>query len=318
MTMKANYGLRLSIATLVIAAISFNAHAQGAPAGAPAAAPAPPDFSKVEIKTTKLGSNFYTLEGQGGTIGVLAGPDGILMVDDEFAPLSEKIVAAIRQISNAPIRFLINTHVHGDHTGGNENFGKMGVTIFAREELRGRLMHPAPAANGTAVPPAPAVALPVVTYSSPITFHLDGEDVEAIPILRAHTDGDTLVHFRNADVLMTGDYFRSVGFPNIDRGNGGSLNGLLEAMNITIGMTGPNTKVVPGHGAVTDKAGLTAHRDMIIAIRDRVAKLVQQGKTADEVLAAHPTADYDARVPQAAETSNRFVGQLYAELKAAK
>jgi cyclase len=318
MTMKASYGLRLSIATLVIAAISLNAHAQGAPAGAPAAAPAPPDFSKVEIKTTKLGNNFYTLEGQGGTIGVLAGPEGILMVDDEFAPLSEKIVAAIRQISNAPIRFLINTHVHGDHTGGNENFGKMGVTIFAREELRGRLMHPAPAANGTPVPPAPAVALPVVTYSSPITFHLDGEDVEAIPILRAHTDGDTLVHFRNADVLMTGDYFRSVGFPNIDRGNGGSLNGLLEAMNITIGMTGPNTKVVPGHGAVTDKAGLTAHRDMIIAIRDRVAKLVQQGKTADEVLAAHPTADYDARVPQAAETSNRFVGQLYAELKAAK
>jgi len=327
MKTKANYLLRLSflrpsvatfIATLVLAAISLNARAQGAPAGAPPAAPAPPDFSKVQIKTTKLANNFYTLEGQGGTIGVLAGPEGILMVDDEFAPLSEKITAAIRQISNAPIRFLINTHVHGDHTGGNENFGKMGVTIFAREELRGRLMHPAPAANGTPVPPTAPVGLPVVTYSSPITFHLNGEDVEAIPILRAHTDGDTLVRFHNADVLMTGDYFRSVGFPNIDRANGGSLNGMLEAMNITIGMTGPNTKVVPGHGAITDKAGLVAHRDMIIAIRDRVAKLVQQGKTADEVLAAHPTSDYDARVPQAAETSNRFVGQLYAELKGAK
>src|SRR5271156_375420 len=136
--------LRAVLASFAIMVLSANAQQ----AGAPPAAAAPPDFSKVEIKTTKITDNFYTLEGQGGTIGILVGPDGILMVDDEFAPLSDKIVAAIRQVSNAPIRFLINTHVHGDHTGGNENFGKMGVTIFAREELRQRLMHPNPAANG--------------------------------------------------------------------------------------------------------------------------------------------------------------------------
>ncbi len=298
----------------ILAFLAGSAHAQ---APVPAAAAAP-DFSKVEIKTTKITNSFYTLEGQGGTIGLLVGPDGILMVDDEFAPLSPKILAAIKQVSNAPIRFLINTHVHGDHTGGNENFGKMGVTIFARDELRARLIKPAPAANGTPAPSAPAAALPVVTYEGPVTFHMDGEDATAIPILHAHTDGDTMVRFVNNDVIMIGDFFRSVGYPNIDRANGGSLNGMLEGLGIAIGMMGPNTKVIPGHGPITDRAGLVAHRDMILAIRDRVAKLIDQGKTADEVLAAHPTSDYDAKIPMAMETANRFVGQVYAELKATR
>ncbi len=245
-----------------------------------------PDFSKVVIKTTKISDNFYTLEGQGGTIGVLAGPDGVFMVDSQFAPLSEKIAAAIHQISDKPIRFMVNTHVHGDHTGGNANFAKMGATIFARDELRWRLEHPSPAANGAAGVPAPAEALPVVTYEGPVTIHLDGEAVQLIPIRRAHTDGDTLVHFTSNDVLMTGDYFRSLGFPNIDRTNGGSLNGMLEGLGITIGMAGPNTKIIPGHGVMVDRAALIAHRDMILAIRDKVAAMVQEGKTVDEVLAA--------------------------------
>jgi len=274
-----------------------------------------PDFSKVEIKTTKLADNFYTLEGQGGTIGVLAGPDGIFMVDDQFAPLSTKIVAAIKQISNEPIRFLVNTHVHPDHTGGNENFGKMGVVIFAREQLRDRLMHPSPAANGTPGVPAPPAALPIVTYEGRVRFHMDGEDVQLIPIPRAHTDGDTLVYFPNSDVIMTGDFFRSIQYPNIDRVNGGSLNGMLDGLGVVIGMAGPNTKIVPGHGPVVSRVEVMAQRDMILAIRDRVAQLVAQGKTLEEVLAAHPTADYDARVPNSKETTERFVTQLYAELK---
>ncbi|MGB6944793.1 MAG: MBL fold metallo-hydrolase [Bryobacteraceae bacterium] len=274
-----------------------------------------PDFSKVVIKTTKISDNFYTLEGQGGTIGVLVGPDGVFMVDSEFAPLSEKIAAAIHQISDKPIRFMVNTHVHGDHTGGNANFAKMGATIFARDELRWRLEHPSPGANGTPGVPAPAEALPVVTYEGPVTIHMDGEAVQLIPIHRAHTDGDTLIHFTSNDVLMTGDYFRSLGFPNIDRTNGGSLNGMLEGLGITIGMAGPNTKIIPGHGVMVDRAGLIAHRDMILAIRDKVAAMVQEGKTVDEVLAAKPTSDYDARIPSASTTSERFVRQLYAELK---
>src|ERR1700730_11093618 len=186
---------RLILATLAASGLSVimtaSTHAQ-----------AQPDFSKIEIKTTKVASNFYTLEGQGGTIGVLVGPDGILLVDSQFAPLTDKIVAAIRQISAAPVRFLINTHVHPDHTGGNENFGKMGVIIFSRDELRARLAQPVPATNGNPGRAAsPTAALPVVTYRGRVTFHMDGEDVQAIPIPRAHTDGDTLVQFSATDVL---------------------------------------------------------------------------------------------------------------------
>ena len=281
-------------------------------------AQAPPDFSKVEIKTTKVADNFYTLEGQGGTIGVLAGPDGIFLVDTQFAPLTGKIVAAIKQISPNPIRFVVNTHVHGDHTGGNENLGKMGAVIFAREELRNRLMNPNPAANGTPVPPAPAVALPVITYRGRVTFHMDGEEAELIPIQRAHTDGDTLVYFHNDNVLMTGDFYRSIGYPNIDRANGGTLNGMLDGLGVVIGIAGPNTKVIPGHGPTVDRAAVIAHRDMILAVRDRVAELVKQGKSPEEVLAAHPTSEFDSKVPMVTGSSDRFVGQLYAELKPAK
>ena len=170
-----------------------------------AQAQAQQDFSQVQIKTTKLGTNYYTLDGQGGTIGVLTGPDGVLMVDAQFAPLSDKIIAAIKQISDGRIRYLVNTHVHGDHTGGNENIAKTGATIFARENLRARLIKPAPGANGQPPPPAPPMALPVVTFDAPITFHMNGEDAQLIPVPLAHTDGDTMVYFPNANAIMTGD-----------------------------------------------------------------------------------------------------------------
>lgn len=296
------------IALSALAAIAVAAQAQGQP-----------DFSKVEIKTTKISSNFYTLEGQGGVIGVLAGPDGVLMVDSQFAPLTAKIVAAIKQISDRPIRFLINTHVHGDHTGGNENLGKMGVTIFAREELRNRLAHPAPpAAGANPIPPAPAPALPVVTYTGRVTFHMNGEDVQLIPIPRAHTDGDTLVRFPASDAIMTGDFYRSIQYPNIDRNNGGSLNGMVDGLAFIIGQAGPNTKIIPGHGPIVDRNAVITQRDMILAIRDRVAKLVDEGKTQEQVVAAKPTSAYDSKVQQAGTTGDRFIGQLYAELKTAK
>jgi glyoxylase-like metal-dependent hydrolase (beta-lactamase superfamily II) len=283
-----------------------------------ASAQAQQDFSQVQIKTTKVANNFYTLEGQGGMIGVLTGPDGVLMVDAQFAPLTDKIVAAIKQVSDGRIRLLINTHVHGDHTGGNENLGKMGVTILARENLRARLVKPNPGANGQPGTPAPAAALPVVTYDAPLTIHMDGEDVRVIPVPVAHTDGDTMVFFPNADVLMTGDFYRSTGYPNIDRANGGSLNGMLAGLNAVITLAGANTKIIPGHGATVSKAEVAAHRDMIVALRDKVAPLVRQNKTQDEVVAAKLTADWDAKVTGAtAMTADRFVGQLYQEIKAA-
>ncbi|MEO8464342.1 MAG: MBL fold metallo-hydrolase [Gammaproteobacteria bacterium] len=275
----------------------------------------PPDFSKVEIKTTKLADNFYTLEGQGGTIGVLPGPDGVFMVDSQFAPLSEKIAAAIKQISDKPIKFMVNTHVHGDHTGGDENFGKMGVTILARPELRERLEHPSPGANGQPGVPMPPAGLPALTYDAPLTLYLNGEEIHLIPAPKAHTDGDTFVQFVKANVIMTGDFFRSIQYPNIDRTNGGSLPGLISALDAVIKAAGPATKIVPGHGPVVDVAAVKAHRDMVIALRDKVAKLVKEGKTQEQVVAAKPTADYDAKVQQPGTTADRFVGQLYAELK---
>ena len=278
-------------------------------------AQAPPDFSKVEIKTTKLADNFYVLEGQGGAIGVLPGPDGVFMVDSQFAPLSEKIAAAIKAISDKPIKFLVNTHVHGDHTGGDENFGKMGVTILARPQLRERLEHPSPGANGQAGVPMPAAGLPKITYDAPLTLQLNGEEIRLIPAPKAHTDGDTFVQFVKANVIMTGDFYRSIQYPNIDRTNGGSLPGLIAALDAAIKAAGPATKIVPGHGPVVDRAAVTAHRDMVIAIRDKVAKLVKEGKTQEQVVAAKPTADYDAKVQQPGTTADRFVGQLYAELK---
>jgi cyclase len=277
------------------------------------------DFSQVQIKTTKIGGNFYTLEGSGGTIGVLAGPDGVLMVDAQFAPLSDKIVAAIKQISDGRIRFLVNTHVHGDHTGGNENIGKLGATIMARENLRARLIKPAPLANGQPGVPTAAVGLPVVTYDAPIVFHMNGEDVQLIPVPVAHTDGDTMVYFPNTNVIMTGDFYRSTGYPNIDRANGGTMNGMLAGFDAIIRLARPDTRIIPGHGAIVDKTAVAAHKAMMEGVRDKVAPLVRQGKTQEEVVAAKLTAEFDSKVTGATPmTADRFVGQLYQELKSSR
>jgi cyclase len=302
------------LAALAIMAVATNAQA--------------PDFSKVQIKTNKLSNNFYTLDGQGGTIGVLAGSDGIFMVDGQFAPLSDKIAAAIKQISPAPIKFLVNTHVHGDHTGGNENFGMMGATIIARGSLRNRLMHPAPGGNGQAPPATRPIGLPMITYNatSQLAFHMDGEDVQLIPIPNAHTDGDTMVRFIQNDVIMTGDFFRSIQYPNIDRGNGGGLNGMINGLGQIIARSGPNTKIIPGHGPTVDRAAVMAHRDMMLGVRDRISKMIKDGKSEADVIAARPWADFDSKVPESdAKVGNtnqlvaqRFATQVYAELKPAR
>ena len=279
-------------------------------------AQAAPDFSKVEIKTTKLADDFYTLEGQGGTISVLAGPDGVLLVDSQFAPLTDKLVAAIRKLSDKPIRFLVDTHLHPDHVGGNENFARLGATVFSRDSLRMRLEHPNPAADGTPGKPAAPLALPVVTYDASTTIHLDGEEVLLVPVVRAHTDGDTVIVFPHHDIVAVGDIFRSVGYPFVDVANGGSLAGELEALSEVADRAGPATRIVPGHGPVVDRAALIAQRDMIIALRAKVLALLKQGRSLDEVIAAKPTAEWDAKVPQGAQTADRFVKWVYAEVSA--
>jgi glyoxylase-like metal-dependent hydrolase (beta-lactamase superfamily II) len=288
---------------------SLNAQGRGAqaPAGQPAAAPAQQDFSAVVIKTTKLGDNFYTLEGSGGTIGIQTGADGVFMVDSQYAQLTEKIVAAIKQVSDGRIRFMVNTHVHPDHTGGNENLGKMGVTILSRDQLRARL------AGGAR--PSPAAALPMLTYDAPVTVHMNGEDIRLIPVRAAHTDGDTMIYFPKNDVLMTGDFYRAIGYPYPDRNNGGSLKGLIDGLNAIIELASPTTKIVPGHGAVVNETAVAAHRDLAIAVRDKVAALVKQGKSADEIVATKPLAEFDAKIEQPGTTGDRFVRAIVAELQ---
>jgi glyoxylase-like metal-dependent hydrolase (beta-lactamase superfamily II) len=276
------------------------------------------DLSKVEIKTTKVTDSFYTLEGAGGMIGILVGPDGVFMVDAQYAPLSEKIAAAIKKITDKPIRFLVNTHVHGDHTGGDENFGKMGVTILARENLRYRLAYPNPQANGQPSPAMPMAGLPMITYDAPVTFHMNGENIRLIPVRAAHTDGDTLVVFPNNDVIMTGDFYRSVQYPNIDRANGGNMNGMLDGLAMVIGTAGPNTKIIPGHGPTVGREAVMAHRDILLTVKNRVAKMIAEGKSQDEVIAAKPTADLDAKISEIGMTRDRFVGQVYQELKSGR
>jgi glyoxylase-like metal-dependent hydrolase (beta-lactamase superfamily II) len=280
---------------------------------APIGAAAQQDFSKVEIKTTKVAGNLYAVEGQGGVIGALVGPDGVFLVDSQFAPLTDRIVAAIKQISDGPIRFLVNTHLHGDHTGGNENFAKLGVALLARDELRARLARPPAGGRGSA--PAPA-ALPMLTYLGPITLHMNGEEVQLIPIPQAHTDGDTIIRFVKADAIMTGDFYRSIQYPNIDRNNGGTLKGMIEGLGRVVELAGPATKIIPGHGPIVDRQAVAAHRDMLVAARDRVAALVKQGQTQEQVIAAKPLAPYESKVAEPGTTGDRFLGQLYAELTA--
>jgi len=297
-------------ATVVAALAGTTMRAQ-----APAAAPAPQD---VQVTATKLAGNVYAVDGQGGRAEALVGPDGVLLVDSQFPAVTEKIMVELRKISDGRVRLLINTHVHGDHTGGNENFGKMGAVIMARPALRARLLNPAPGANGQPTPPTPAAGLPLVTYDQPMTLRVNGEEVRILPLPPSHTDGDTAVKFVTADVLATGDVFRSVGYPNIDRALGGTLRGLLESMQIFLDNTGPNSKVSPGHGAVTNRAAIVAHRDMIVTVRDRVAKAMMEGKTVEQIVASKPTADLDMQTGNAMASADRFVQQLFAELRPAR
>jgi glyoxylase-like metal-dependent hydrolase (beta-lactamase superfamily II) len=278
-----------------------------------AAPPAPP-----QVTLTKLGGNVYGIDGQGGRAAALIGPEGVFLVDAQFPAVTDRIVAAIKEVSPAPIRFLVNTHVHGDHSGGNENFAKLGATILGRPALRDRLLHPVAAPGGQVPAVAPPLALPIVLYNQPITVMLDGETVQLVPLPPSHTDGDTAVKFVQADVLMTGDVFRSAGFPAADRNAGGTLKGLLESIETFIAMSGPNTKVVPGHGPVADRAALVFHREVIVTVRDRIAKAIAEGKTLDQIRAMKPTADFDQRVGGPANFIPQFVDTLYAELSSGR
>jgi cyclase len=281
----------------------------------PAAAPPPPDFSKVEIKTTDLGDKVFMLEGQGGNITVAVADDGIIMVDGQYAPLHDKIKAAIEAISKAPVKYLINTHYHGDHTGGNELFAKDGVTIVSEINVRKRLeAGTTNGLTGVKTPPAPQDALPSKTYTKIFKIRLKGRVADLTHIDNAHTDGDTYVWFKTANVLSTGDTFTNGRYPNIDFANGGNIKGMIAATDAYLKLTNARSRIVPGHGPLADKAVLTEYRTMLMTARDRMAKLVKEGKSEDDVVAAKPFADFDTKWAPTELASTNFIRVVYHSL----
>jgi glyoxylase-like metal-dependent hydrolase (beta-lactamase superfamily II) len=280
----------------------------------PAAAP-PPDFSKVEIKTTDLGDDVYMLEGQGGNITVAVARDGIIMVDGEFAPLHDKIKAAIALVSSQPVKYLVNTHFHGDHTGGNEPFAKDGAVVVAEIDVRTRLA--AGTTNGLTgvkTPPAAPDALPSKTYTGAFKIRLNGRVADLKHIANAHTDGDTYVWFKTANVLSTGDTFTNGRYPNIDFANGGNIKGMIAATDVYLRLTNAGTRIVPGHGPIADKAALIDYRAMLVTARDRMAKLVKDRKSEDDVVAAKPFADLDAKWAPTELAAKNFVRVVWHSL----
>jgi cyclase len=304
--------IRIGMAAVAaLMALAGNAIAQQQPA----TAPPPPDFSKVEIKTTDLGDNVYMLEGQGGNITVAVAQNGIIMVDGQFAPLHDKIKAAIAVISSVPIKYLINTHYHGDHTGGNESFAKDGATVVAQINVRNRLA--AGTTNGLTgvkTPPAPQGALPSDTYTNFSKVRLPGRVANLKHIDHAHTDGDTYVWFKTANVLATGDTFTNGRYPNIDFANGGNIKGMIAATDVYLKLTNAKSRIVPGHGPIADKKALTEYRTMLVAARDRMTKLVKDGKSEDELVAAKPFADLDAKWAPTELASTNFIRVVYHSL----
>jgi cyclase len=281
----------------------------------PPAAPPPPDFSKAEIKTTDLGDNIYMLEGVGGNITVAVAKDGIIMVDGQYAPLHDKIKAAIAAISNQPIKYLVNTHFHGDHSGGNELFAKDGVTIVSEVNVKNRLA--AGTSNGLTgvqTPPAPQGALPSKTYTGAFKIRLSGRVADLKHIANAHTDGDTYVWFKTANVLATGDTFTNGRYPNIDFANGGNIRGMIAASDAYLKLTNARSRIVPGHGPIADKAALMEYRTMLVTARDRMAKLVKDGKSEDDVVALKPFADLDAKWAPTELAAKNFVRVVYHSL----
>lgn len=277
--------------------------------------PRPADDS-VEITSQRLRPGLHVLMGgRNGNIGVWNGADGIVVIDDSLAPLAPRVVEAIRRIAEGPIRFVINTHWHPDHTGGNELLGKSGGVVVAHENVRTRLSEEQfIELVNMRVPPAPAGALPVVTFDDSITFYLNGDRLDVVHVSDAHTDGDAVLWWQAANVVHTGDVYVNGSYPFIDLDSGGSLAGLVAAIEAILARVNDATVVIPGHGPVSNRRELSDYRDMIVTVGRRVREGVESGRNLEEVLASRPTAEFDARYGQGFMTPTRLVGILYRDL----
>ena len=249
------------------------------------------DYSKVEIKVTKVAGTVYMLEGSGGNIGVCVGDDGIVIVDDQFAPLAPKIKEALKGIKDKPIKFVLNTHFHGDHTGGNAEFGS-GSTIVAHENVRKRLQSGG-LVPGASVSPSPREALPVVTFNDRATIHVNGEDIRAVHFPHGHTDGDSVILFTQSKVMHTGDDFVTYGFPFVDVASGGSVSGMIAGLEKALAMAPEDVKIIPGHGPISTPDDVRKFITMMKDTRALVAEALKQGKTPDQMKQDHLLSKFD-------------------------
>jgi cyclase len=274
-----------------------------------------PIASATDIKTVKVTKGIYMLTGKGGNIGLSVGASGVLLIDDKYAPASKNILAAIAKQTNAPVRFVINTHWHGDHTGGNENMGKAGAVIVAHENVRKAMSKDQfIEVFNMKAPASPEIALPVITFVDGITFHWNGDTIEVMHVAPAHTDGDSIIYFKQANVIHAGDTFFNKMYPFIDVTTGGSIKGMISATDKLLTLANDKTKIIPGHGPLADKKDLQAYRDMLITMKKRISDLKNTSKTRDDVIAAKPTAGFDSAWGNGFLKPDVWVGIVYDSL----
>ncbi|HET9453216.1 MAG TPA: MBL fold metallo-hydrolase [Gemmatimonadaceae bacterium] len=273
------------------------------------------NFDSVQVRAQALRGGVYMLTGAGGNIGLSVGAEAAFLVDDQYAPLSPKIIAAVKSVTQLPIRFVVNTHWHGDHTGGNENIGKTGALIVAHENVRKRMsVEQFNAVFNRRTPASPTGALPVVTFTDSVTFHINGDDLVAYHIPPAHTDGDAVVHFTKADVVHMGDTFFNGGYPFVDVSSGGNVNGVIGIADRVLATCAPTTIIIPGHGPVADCAALKRYRDVVATVRDRVQAAMAQGRTLEQLKAAGLSAEFDATWGRGFIRPDVFVELVYRSL----
>ena len=270
------------------------------------------DADEVQIEIKKVVDGIYMLIGQGGNLGLSVGDDGAFLIDDQFAPLSDKIRTAVASVSKQPLRFIVNTHWHGDHTGGNEVFGKSGVTIIAHDNVRERMsVAQIMEVFGRTEPASPAAALPVLTFPDRLTFHMNDLEIETLHVAQAHTDGDSIIFFNGANVIHAGDIFFNGMYPFIDGDTGGSIDGVIAASLMLLERSDEKTIIIPGHGPLSNPEELREYVGMLRGVRAAVMEQVQAGKSKDETIAAKPTAAFDAKWGQGFLKPDLFTGIVY-------
>ena len=267
------------------------------------------DFANIEITTTPIRDGIYMLQGSGGNIGVSTGADGTLIIDDQFAPLTDKITAAIRELTNQPVNFVVNSHFHYDHSDGNENFGRAGAYIVAQDNSRRRMESTQVLANGRVQEAYDAVGLPKITFFDAMRFYFNGNTVELVNTGSGHTDGDAQVYFRQANVIHTGDMFVRYGLPFIDQNDGGSLDGMIDALSNIAGLIDNDTIIIPGHGQLSDRNDLLEYRNMLVVIRGNLVRAKVQGLTTEQMLVIEPADGYAAANANTADWLTRAYGE---------